>query len=82
MVIMLSGEAVLVEDNGRHIMRSGDVAVFPKGAANGHVLINESNSDCVFIAIGRPSASDCHYPDIDMHLFNGTGFRKKDGSEF
>jgi uncharacterized cupin superfamily protein len=82
MVIMLSGEAVLVEDDGRHIMRCGDVAVFPKGAANGHVLINESNSDCVFIAIGRPSASDCHYPDIDMHLFNGTGFRKKDGSEF
>jgi hypothetical protein len=29
-----------------------------------------------------PSATDCHYPDIDMHLFEGTGFRRKDGAEF
>ena len=82
MVIMLSGEAILVENDGRHTMRPGDVAAFPKGVENGHVLINESAQDCVFIAIGRPAASDCHYPDIDMHLFNGTGFRRKDGSPF
>jgi uncharacterized cupin superfamily protein len=82
MVIMLAGEAILVENDGRHVMRPGDVAAFPKGSANGHVLINESDSDCIFVAIGRPAASECHYPDIDMHLFNGTGFRKKDGSEF
>jgi len=82
MVIMLAGEAMLVENDGRQVMRPGDVATFPKGSANGHVLINESDSDCIFVAIGRPAASDCHYPDIDMHLFNGTGFRKKDGSEF
>jgi uncharacterized cupin superfamily protein len=82
MVIMLAGEAILVENDGRHVMRSGDVAAFPKGIANGHVLINESDSDCMFVAIGRPAASDCHYPDIDMHLFDGTGFRKKDGSAF
>jgi len=79
---MLSGEAILVENDGRHTMRPGDVAAFPKGVENGHVLINESDQDCVFIAIGRPAASDCHYPDIDMHLFNGTGFRRKDGSRF
>lgn len=82
LVVMVSGEAVLVENDGRHVMKPGDVAAFPKGVANGHVLINESDSDCIFVAIGRPAASDCHYPDIDMHLFNGTGFRKKDGSEF
>lgn len=82
LVVMVSGEAVLVENDGRHVMRPGDVAAFPKGIANGHVLINESDSDCIFVAIGRPSASDCHYPDIDMHLFNGTGFRRKDGSDF
>lgn len=82
MVIMLQGEAVLVENDGRHPMRPGDIAAFPKGSDNGHVLINESDTDCIFIAIGKPAASDCHYPDIDMHLFNGTGFRRKDGSEF
>lgn len=82
LVVILSGEAVLVENDGRHVMLPGDIAAFPKGNENGHVLINESDTDCIFIAIGRPAASDCHYPDIDMHLFNGTGFRKKDGSEF
>lgn len=82
LVVMIAGEAVLVDDDGRHAIRPGDVAAFPKNDGNGHVLINESDADCVYVAIGRPSESDCHYPDIDMHLFNGTGFRRKDGSEF
>lgn len=81
-VVMMAGEAVLVEDGGETVMRAGDCAAFPKGAANGHVLQNRSDADCVFIAVGRPANSDCHYPDIDMHLFAGTGFRRKDGSDF
>lgn len=82
MVIMLSGEAVLVDDGGETIMRPGDVAGFAKGDGNGHVLINRSEVPCVFVAVGRPAESDCHYPDIDMHLFNGQGFRRKDGGGF
>lgn len=82
LVVMLAGEAVLVDDAGEHVMRPGDVAAFPKGDGNGHVLQNRSDADCVFVAIGRPAASDCHYPDIDMHLANGRGFKRKDGSEF
>lgn len=83
MVVMLSGEATLVDDNGRTPMRAGDVAAFPKNDGNGHVLINESDADCVYVAIGRPSATDCHYPDIDMHLFAANGFQtRKDGSRF
>jgi len=81
-VVMLSGEAVLVDDSGEHLMFPGDCASFPKGEANGHVLQNRSDTDCVFIAVGRKADSDCHYPDIDMHLFAGEGFRRKDGSNF
>ncbi|PAX09753.1 cupin domain-containing protein [Sphingomonas lenta] len=81
-VVMLAGEAVLVDDAGEQVMRAGDVATFPKGDGNGHVLQNRSAEPCVFVAIGRPAASDCHYPDIDMHLFDGRGFRRKDGSSF
>lgn len=81
-VVMLAGEAVLVDDHGRTPMRAGDCAAFPRNDGNGHCLINESGADCVYIAVGRPSASDCHYPDIDMHLFDGKGFRRKDGSAF
>ena len=82
LVVMLDGEAVLVDDAGEHIMRPGDVATFPAGEANGHVLQNRSDTPCSFVAIGRPAASDCHYPDIDMHLTNGRGFHRKDGSDF
>ncbi|MCW3849390.1 cupin domain-containing protein [Sphingomonas sp. LB-2] len=81
-VVMLAGEAVLIDNDGEHAMLPGDVAAFPKGDGNGHVLVNRSEADCVFIAVGKPSATDCHYPDIDMHLFEGVGFRRKDGSEF
>lgn len=81
-VVMLSGEAVLIDDDGEHAMRPGDMAAFPKKDGNGHVLVNRSEADCVFVAVGKPSETDCHYPDIDMHLFAGKGFRRKDGSAF
>ena len=82
MVIMLAGEAVLVDDNGEVLMRAGDVAAFPKNDGNAHALINRSDTDCIFVAIGRPSETDCHYPDINMHLTHGAGFKRKDGGEF
>lgn len=82
LVVMLSGEAVLVDDNGRTPMRAGDIAVFPKGDRNGHHLVNEGDADCVFVAIGRPPAGPCHYPDIDMQYRGGTGYTRKDGSPF
>jgi uncharacterized cupin superfamily protein len=83
LVVMVAGEAVLIDDQGRHPMRPGDIAAFIKNDGNGHVLVNESDTDCVFVAIGRPAATDCHYPDIDMHLFAEKGEqRRKDGSSF
>lgn len=83
LVIMLSGEAVLVDDSGETILNAGDIAAFPKNDGNGHVLQNRSDAPCCYVAIGRPSQSDCHYPDIDMHLSAAIGAqRRKDGSEF
>lgn len=81
-VVMLAGEAVLIDDSGEQAMLPGDIAAFPKGDGNGHVLVNRSGADCVFVAVGKPSATDCHYPDIDMHLFEGVGFRRKGGGAF
>ena len=82
LVVMLAGEAVLVEEGGETIMRAGDIAAFPKGVADGHHLVNRSHAPCVFVAIGKPAESDCHYPDVNMHLTNGRGFHRKDGSDF
>ena len=82
-VIMLEGEAVLIEDEGETPMRPGDVAAFPKGVPNGHHLVNRSDRDCVFVAVGKLAATDCHSPDIDVHLDARTmTFTHKDGSSY
>src|SRR6187402_3817364 len=41
-LVMLEGEAVLVEDEGETRLRPGDCAAFPKGVPNGHQLVNRS----------------------------------------
>jgi uncharacterized cupin superfamily protein len=82
-VVLLEGEAVLIEDEGETVMRAGDCAAFAKGVANGHQLANRSARPCIFVAIGRPSETACHYPDIDMHLDAASGtFTHKDGSAY
>ncbi len=82
LVIMLSGEAVLIEDDGETLLRAGDVAAWPAGVPNGHQLVNRSVSDCVFIAI---SAGDRNgggeYSDIDM-TFGDDGYFHKDGTPY
>jgi uncharacterized cupin superfamily protein len=82
-VVLLSGEAVLIEEEGETVMRPGDCAAFPKGVPNGHHFVNRSGEDCVFIAVGRVPAADCHYPDIDLHLDGASGrFTRKDGTPY
>jgi uncharacterized cupin superfamily protein len=82
-VIMLEGEAALVEEGGETLLRPGDCAAFPKGVANGHHLVNRSAAPCVFVAVGRPAASACHYSDIDLDLPNGgSAYTRKDGTPY
>ncbi|HEX8535078.1 MAG TPA: cupin domain-containing protein [Allosphingosinicella sp.] len=84
LVIMLSGEAVLIEDEGETPMRAGDLAVFPKGAPNGHHLVNRSDSLCVFVAIGRPPVNGmCYYSDVDL-VWDGLNgrFTHRDGTPY
>ena len=67
LMVMIEGEAVLVEDDARTLLKTGDVAAWPKGVANGHHLINESDAECRFLVVGsNPAEQDCHYPDIDL----------------
>lgn len=81
MVVMIAGEAVLIEDGGRTVLRAGDVAVWPKGVANGHHLVNESDADCVFVAIGAGTDIGGSYSDIDMR-FTPDGYVHKDGTPY
>jgi uncharacterized cupin superfamily protein len=89
LLVMISGEAVLVEDGGRTTLRAGDIAVWPKGLSDGHHLINESQADCVFVVIsGGPNRrrndppAGGGYSDIDM-MFTGDGeYTRKDGTPY
>ena len=55
-VVMLDGEAVLVEEDGETVLRAGDCAAFPKDVPNGHHLVNRSARNCTFLAVdGRLS---------------------------
>lgn len=87
-VYMLSGEATLVEENGETILKAGDAAAFPAGAANGHHLVNRSTVDVVFLEVGsRAAAEIVEYSDpaVDMKAVNdGAVWRyvHKDGRDW
>lgn len=82
MLVMISGEAVLVEDTGRTVIRAGDICAWPKGTGNGHHLINESGADCVFVAIGTGAEGGGGYSDIDMIWSADGAYRHKDGTPY
>jgi uncharacterized cupin superfamily protein len=51
-VFLIEGELTLIEDEGETVLRPGDAAGFKAGVANGHHLVNRSNSDAVYLEIG------------------------------
>jgi len=82
-VVMIEGEAALIEDGGETVLRAGDCAAFPMGVENGHHLVNRSAKRCLFVAFGRNSGTDCHYPDVDLHVDGPTDrYFHKDGRPY
>ncbi len=83
LVVVLEGEAVLIEDAGETMVRPGDVLAWPAGAENGHRLHNRSDADCVFLAIsgGDAEGDSGEYPDIDM-VFDPQGYARRDGTRY
>jgi uncharacterized cupin superfamily protein len=81
-LVMLDGEAVLVEDTGPTVLRAGDCAAWPKGSTNGHHLRNESDTECVFVVIGAGTNNGGGYSDIDL-IFRPEGtYAHKDGTPY
>lgn len=82
-LVMVTGTAVLVDDAGRTPLVPGDCVAYPKGEENGHHLVNEGVDPCMFVVVGGISATDCHYPDIDLHLDTASSrFTRKDGTPY
>ena len=83
LLIMVAGEAVLIDDHGEQTIRPGDLIAWPAGVENGHHLQNRSDRDCVFVvaAAGNYEVDSGEYPDIDM-VFDPDGYARKDGSRY
>ena len=83
-IYVLSGELILVTNDGEQTLTAGMAAGFPAGVADGHHLINRSNSDAIYLEIGdRTPADQANYPDEDLVAKdspNGWVFTHKDGS--
>jgi uncharacterized cupin superfamily protein len=57
---------VLIKDR-ETLLRPGEVACWPAGAAVGHCLVNRSTMDTCYLVIDtRKSREVIHYPDHDL----------------
>lgn len=81
-LVMLSGEAVLIEDEGETVLRPGDCVAWPAGVRNGHHLVNRSAMDCTFICFSAGDRGEGGaYSDIDM-IFTRDGYFHRDGTPY
>jgi uncharacterized cupin superfamily protein len=83
-VYVVSGEVVLITDDGEEVLRAGDCAGFPMNDGNGHHLVNRSSGAAVCLEIGTRSETDvCNYSDIDMRIDSKIGrYTHKDGTPY
>jgi uncharacterized cupin superfamily protein len=84
LVFALDGEMVIVDENGRHPFKQGQVMGWKANTPNAHCIVNESDRPAKFIVVGtRAATEEAFYPDIDMHYRrdeNGPRFQRKDGT--
>lgn len=84
-VWVVSGEVVLVTDEGEELLGPGDCAGFKAGVPNGHHIQNRSAAPAVLLEIGArdPQNDACDYPDIDMVIDAGSDvYRHRDGTPY
>ncbi len=66
-VIVVSGEVVLVTDLGEEVLRAGDCVAFKAGDPNPHHLQNRSDQPAVFYDVGGRDFTDVStFPDIGI----------------
>ena len=85
-VMVISGECVLLTDEGEEIMHPGDCVGFPANRPDGHHLVNRGDTPAVFLAIGSKAREEvATYSDVDLvlHLKDGTAtYTHKDGRPY
>ena len=85
-IYILSGAPTLVTDAGEQALGQGLCAAFPAGTGDGHMLINNSDSDVVYLEVGdRTDGDTVSYPDHDLvgKFVNGQFvFTRKNGAAY
>ena len=85
-IYVVSGEVVLVTDDGEEVLRAGDAAGFKAGDENGHCLQNRSGADAQVLEIGtRTEGDSAYYPGIDMVAPAGgkpAQYTRRDGTPY
>jgi uncharacterized cupin superfamily protein len=67
LIYVLEGEVTLVTNSGEAALKPGMAAGFPAGNADGHHLVNRSNSVVIYLEIGdRTPGDEANYPDDDL----------------
>ena len=82
LLVMLSGKAVLIEDDGETEVGPGDILAWPAGSRNGHHLINRTDEPCSFICVSAGRNSGGGYSDIDMLFTDDNRYVHKDGTPY
>ncbi len=66
-IYVLSGQGVLVTDDGETVVSAGMCAGFAAGSGDAHHLMSRGTEDLVYLEIGDRSAGDhVAYPDDDL----------------
>ena len=66
-VYVLSGEVVLVTNDGDQVLRTGMAAGYPAGKKDAHHFINRSKMPATYLEIGnRTEGDNAFYPDDDL----------------
>ena len=83
-IYIVSGELVLMTNDGEQALTAGMCAGFPAGKPDGHCLVNRTGKDAVYLEVGDRRPEDAvTYPDDDIAgqaTPQGRRFSRKDGT--
>jgi uncharacterized cupin superfamily protein len=85
-VYVLSGEVVLVSNEGEQVLTAGMCAGYPAGKRDAHHFVNRSTAPAAYLEIGnRIDGDNAFYPDDDLMWSedeNGVFAAHKDGRRY
>lgn len=77
-LIVIEGELTLRTPEGESVLRAGDVACFPAGAAGAHAIRNHTDAPVRYaMPSTREPGGGCVYPDSGKFVIVAPGFRHR-----